>query len=168
LRTLLLDQTFFPVKIISWQRAMVLILTGRAEVVVEYEDKVIRSVNQNFPLPKILRLNAKHRTQRHVKFTRLNVYLRDKFTCQYCTERFKLKELTFDHVVPVSKGGRTTWKNIVTCCVKCNTKKGDLTLEKANMRLLKRPAPPNWSPYLCLRIRKDDPKEWREWFPASA
>lgn len=167
LRTLLLDNTFFPVKVITWQRAMVLLLTGRAEVVLEYRDKTIRSVNAQYSLPMILRLFSKHQTQRHVKFTRLNVYLRDRFTCQYCAKKFQINELTFDHVLPASRGGKTNWDNIVTSCAKCNTKKGNLTPQEAGMKLLKPVKPPQWSPMLCLRLRKDDPKEWFDWFPQN-
>ena len=77
MRTLVLDSTYFPVKIVGWQKAMILILTGRAEIVTEYEDNFIRTVSQSFQLPKILRLNNKHKAQRKVKFTRLNVFWRD-------------------------------------------------------------------------------------------
>ncbi|CBW26440.1 conserved hypothetical protein [Halobacteriovorax marinus SJ] len=165
MRTLLLDSTFFPVRIINWQKAMILLLTGRAEVVTEYDDKKIRSTSQSFSLPKILRLYNRHNTQRQVKFTRLNVYLRDDYTCQYCTKSFAFKELTFDHVIPVSKGGKTTWKNIVTCCKKCNSKKGAKTLKESGFQLMKPPKKPGWSATMCLRIKENDPSEWFMWLP---
>ncbi|OUR97326.1 hypothetical protein A9Q84_13460 [Halobacteriovorax marinus] len=167
MRTLLLDSTFFPVRIISWQKAMILLLTGRAEVVTEYDDKLIRSTTKSFMLPKILRLYNRHHNQRLVKFTRLNVYLRDDYTCQYCEIEFRFGELTFDHVNPVSKGGQTSWKNIVTCCKKCNSKKGAQTLKECGLRLKKVPEKPRWSATMCLRIKENDPQEWFQWLPAA-
>ena len=165
MQTLPLDSTFFPVRIINWQRAMILLLTGRAGVVTEYDDKLIRSTTQSLSLPKILRLFNRHNTQRHVKFTRLNVYLRDNYTCQYCTKPFAFKELTFDHVIPISKGGKTNWKNIVTCCKKCNTKKAAQTLKESGLKLMNKPKRPSWSATMCLKIKENDPSEWFQWCP---
>jgi 5-methylcytosine-specific restriction endonuclease McrA len=165
MRTLLLDSTFFPVRIISWQKAMILLLTGRAEVVTEYDDKHIRSTSKSFSLPKILRLHNKHHTRRQVKFTRLNVYLRDNYTCQYCYKHFRFSELTFDHVYPASKGGDTSWENIVTCCKKCNSDKGAKLLKETSFKLLNEPIKPKWSPVLCLRLKENDPQEWFQWMP---
>lgn len=165
MRTLLLDSTFFPVRIISWQKAMILLLTGRAEVVTEYDDKLIRSTTKSFTLPKILRLYNRHHSNRLVKFTRLNVYLRDDYTCQYCVKKFHFSELTFDHVKPVSKGGQTSWNNIVTCCKKCNTKKGAKSIKETGFKLLKTPEKPKWSATMCLRIKENDPIEWFHWLP---
>ncbi|TNE99822.1 MAG: HNH endonuclease [Deltaproteobacteria bacterium] len=167
MRTLLLDSTFFPVKIISWQKAMILLLTGRAEVVDEYDDFKIRSVTDSYNLPKILRLYNKHLSSKSVKFSRMNVYWRDNFKCQYCYKKFPTSHLTFDHVMPVSRGGGTSWQNVVTCCVRCNNKKANKTPQEAGMTLMKKPVMPKWSPQLCLRLKKDDPSEWTEWFPSK-
>jgi 5-methylcytosine-specific restriction endonuclease McrA len=167
MRTLVLDSTYFPVKIVGWQKAMILLITGRAEIVTEYEDSIIRSVSQSFQLPKILRLNNKHKAQKKVKFTRMNVFWRDAFKCQYCLIQLPANNLTFDHVVPSSKGGGTTWENVVTCCPGCNTKKGDKSLQQAGMKLYKKPIQPDWSPQLCLRLKVDDPVEWYDWLPQS-
>ena len=100
MRTLLLDCNYFPVKIISWQKAMILFLTERAEVVDAYEDKVIRSVSSSFKLPKVLRLFQTHKLSQNVKFTRMNVFFRDFFQCQYCSVKLPASELTFDHIIP--------------------------------------------------------------------
>ena len=164
MRTLLLDQTFFPVKIINWQKAMILFLTGRAEVLDVYEHLNIRSVSESFKLPKVLRLLKRHKNAKHVKFSRENVFIRDNFTCQYCYHQFKQKELTFDHVVPVSKNGPTTWENVVTACRPCNTKKGDKNLKDLNLRLKTKPQEPSWSPRYGPKIEKNDPKDWFNWF----
>jgi 5-methylcytosine-specific restriction endonuclease McrA len=165
MRTLLLDSTFFPVRVISWQKAIILLVTGRAEVVDEYEDKQIRSVSQSFTLPRILRLYNKHKSKRNVKFCRTNVYFRDLHKCQYCCQQFKASDLTFDHVVPQSKGGATSWENVVTCCVACNTTKAAKTPREAGMKLMKKPVMPDWSPQLCLKLKTNDPMEWTLWFP---
>jgi 5-methylcytosine-specific restriction endonuclease McrA len=167
MRTLLLDNSFFPVKIVGWQKAMILLITGRAEVIDEYPDRAIRSPAQNYQLPKILRLYNKHRSQKKVRFTRLNVYWRDKSTCQYCYKKHSLADLTFDHVIPISKGGQTNWENIVTACAACNTKKSNKTPKEARMRLLKVAVEPKWSPQLCLKLKEDDPQEWFDWFPGA-
>jgi 5-methylcytosine-specific restriction endonuclease McrA len=165
MRTLLLDCNYFPVKIISWQKAMVLFLSNRAELVDAYEDKLIRTVSKSFKLPKVLRLYQTHKLCRNVKFTRMNVFYRDNFQCQYCSIKLPANELTFDHVTPVSQNGKTNWDNVVTCCRDCNTKKGSKTLLDANMRLLKIPKKPRWSPELCLRLLDNDPAEWWDFFP---
>lgn len=165
MRTLLLDSTYFPVKIISWQRAMILLLTGRAEMILEYENMAIRTVNQSFSLPKILRLNSRHLSQKTPRFSRFNIFLRDRFTCQYCYQSFHARSLTLDHILPLSRGGPTTWENIVAACAECNTRKGSQTPREAGMQLLKEPRPPKWSPTLCLRIKEDDPEEWFQWLP---
>ncbi|MDD4972973.1 MAG: HNH endonuclease [Bacteriovorax sp.] len=165
MRTLLLDCNYFPVKIISWQKAMILFLTERAEVVDEYEDKLIRSVSTSYKLPKVLRLFQTHKISQNVKFSRMNVFFRDQFKCQYCEIQLAASELTFDHIIPVSQKGATNWENVVTCCKSCNTHKGSKTLKAANMKLLKVPKKPRWSPELCLRPLETDPVEWRNFFP---
>jgi 5-methylcytosine-specific restriction endonuclease McrA len=165
MRTLLLDCNYFPVKIISWQKAMILYLTERAEVVDHYEDKLIRTVSLSYKLPKVLQLFQTHKLSQNVKFTRMNVFYRDQFQCQYCSTRLPANELTFDHVVPVSQSGGTNWDNVVTCCKPCNTHKGSKTLKAANMKLLKTPKKPRWSPELCLRLLEGDPVEWWNFFP---
>lgn len=165
MRTLVLDSTFFPVKVVGWQKAMILLLTGRAEVVTEYGDKTIRSVSQSFNLPKILRLYNRHRAKRNVKFSRINVYYRDNFQCQYCACRPPADKLTFDHVLPASRGGKTSWENVVTSCAECNHKKANRTPKEAGIRLLKSPIMPKWSPQLCLKLKDTDPDEWYQWFP---
>ena len=168
MRALLLDSTYFPVRIVSWQKAMILVLTNRAEIVEEYPDKQIRTVSQKYNLPRIIKLFARHKNNQHVKFTRFNLFLRDNFQCQYCADKFPLHKLTFDHVIPQSKGGKTTWENVVACCHPCNLKKGSKTPEQVGMRLLRQPKQPSWSVQLCLKIRRDDPVEWHQWLPRSS
>jgi 5-methylcytosine-specific restriction endonuclease McrA len=165
MRTLLLDCNYFPVKIISWQKAMILLLSQRAEVIDEYQDKLIRSVSASYKLPKVLRLYQRHQLSLNVKFTRMNVFFRDSFQCQYCSIKLPVADLTFDHVVPVSKKGQTDWENVVTCCRPCNFRKGSKMLKASGLILLRIPKKPRWSPELCLRLSDDDPIEWWDFFP---
>lgn len=143
--TLLLNASYEPLKIISWQRAMVLTLTEKADILETYEGQGIRSADQSFPWPAVARLRSRVSwMNKGVRFSRINVYRRDEFTCQYCGTQFSPGKLTFDHVIPKSQGGRTNWKNIVTACVPCNQAKGAQTPEQAGMTLLKEPKAPRW------------------------
>lgn len=162
MRTLLIDCNYFPVKIISWQKAISLLVAQKAQSVEDYSDITIRSTSKKINLPKILRLESHHRVTFKVKFTRLNVFLRDDFSCQYCGRRQDQKELTFDHVIPVSKNGPTTWENVVTSCKLCNSKKGPKLLEDTNLKLMTPPKKPRWSPELCFNLGPNDPDEWYE------
>ncbi len=165
MRTLILDSSVYPVGIVGWEKAMVLLFTGRAQIVDVYAEIDIRSPSKSFKLPKILRLFARHMARKEVRFTRFNVFHRDDFSCQYCLGRFGMGDLTFDHVVPLSRGGKTCWENIVTCCRACNSQKGSKTLEEAGMKIAKWPGRPRWSPELCFKLKENDPEEWRSWIP---
>lgn len=139
---------------------MILFLTGRAEVLEEYQTLKIRSVSACFNLPKILRLFSPFKRQTQIKFCRENIYIRDKFKCQYCDIKLPRKQLTLDHVLPKSKGGQNTWKNLVTCCEKCNCRKGDKLLDNFHLNLNKIPIEPKWNPYMLIKITDEDPDEW--------
>ena len=109
---------------------------------IEEYSKEVHSVTFSVKLPSILRLlkYVKVRKSRIVKFSRANIYARDKYTCQYCNTPFSTEELTFDHVIPVSRGGTKSWENIVTACIDCNRRKGGLTPVEAGMKLIQKPA----------------------------
>ncbi len=164
MRTLVLDSTYYPVRIVNWQKAMILLFTDRAEIVTEYQDRRIAGVTNSFTLPKILRLYSRHKSEKKVRFSRQNLFWRDAFKCQYCLEIHSASLLTIDHVLPQSRGGKTSWENVVSACAPCNTKKGNKLPHEANMRLLKKPEQPKWSPQICLRLKEDDPEEWYQWF----
>ena len=102
-------------------------------------------------MPNAGRYRAK--AARRPAFTRFNVFLRDRFCCQYCNGDFATNELTFDHVVPKSRGGRTSWQNVVTACLHCNVKKGSRTPQQAHMPLLAVPYRPSWVEHLILSNR---------------
>jgi 5-methylcytosine-specific restriction endonuclease McrA len=132
-----------PQKIISWERAVVLVVLGKVDVIEEY-DETIRSPSLALLAPSVVRLKAGGRTQKQsVRFSRINVYARDGFRCQYCGAKKPMQELNYDHVVPRARGGKTDWDNIVTSCYACNDKKGGRSPEEAGMRLRKEPRKPS-------------------------
>jgi len=114
--------SYFPLSLLSWQDAVQAVFSERVSVVAEH-DAWARSPSTRIRLPSVVAL----RKLRRVAFTRFNVFLRDRFTCQYCGEVFASSALTFEHVTPRSRGGQTTWRNIVTACVPCNTRKASST-----------------------------------------
>lgn len=164
-RTLLLNATYEPLDVVHWQRAMTLWCQGKVEIV-ETHDKEVRAVTFSFKLPSVVRLfkYVRARKRPQVQFTRANIYTRDGYTCQYCQKEFDSKDLTFDHVIPVSQGGGKSWENIVTCCLTCNRKKGGQTPEEAGMTLLKKPIRPPYTAVfrVTLGIRKT-PESWADY-----
>ena len=162
-KALLLDSSYYPIQILDWKKAMVLFFTNRAEVV-EHHDRIkIRSTNESFKLPKVLRLYSSFKRYSRVKFNRTNVFMRDKFKCQYCGDRFNKEELTFDHVLPKSRGGRTSWQNIVTSCHDCNNRKADRTPEECGIRLIRKPCEPKWNPLMALKLSNAEFHLWGSW-----
>ncbi len=113
--------SYYPLSLWSWQDAIKAVFMDRVNIVSEY-DTVVRSPSFEMKLPSVVSLREYIKPSRHPAFTRFNVFLRDKFQCQYCGAHH---DLTFDHVVPRSKGGRTTWENVVAACAPCNLKKGN-------------------------------------------
>jgi 5-methylcytosine-specific restriction endonuclease McrA len=163
-RTLLLSQSYEPIKVISWQRAITLLSLGKVEVIEEY-DRDIRTVSVVIKMPAVVRLlQAFRRHKKPVKFSRVNIYARDKYRCQYCGKKAPMKELTYDHVMPRSRGGKTTWTNIVTCCYECNRSKANRTPREARMRLRKEPIQPKWVPAVSIRLSASSmPEAWRDY-----
>ena len=164
-KTLLLNTTYEPLSLIDWKKAITLVYLGKSEVLEEY-DRHIKTVSHAVKVPSVLRLNEKIPTKfiYNVKFSRPNVSLRDQYTCQYCGKIFKALDLTYDHVTPKSKGGPTSWNNIVTCCIPCNRKKDNLTLEQAHMVLIKKPVKPR---YLPLTKKQDMVSSWEKYIQSS-
>lgn len=162
--TLLLNATFEPLKVISWQRAMTLLVQDKVEIV-RTHDREVRAVTFSFKLPSVVRLLrfVKVRNAHAVKFSRANIYLRDDYTCQYCAHQFEPRDLTFDHVTPVAQGGRRAWDNIVTACSPCNSRKDNRTPEQAGMKLLRQPRRPSASSRYkaTIGIRRT-PDSWRD------
>jgi 5-methylcytosine-specific restriction endonuclease McrA len=165
-QTLLLNATYEPLKVVHWQKAMTLWCQGKVEIIASH-DREIRAVSFSLKLPSVIRLLRYVRIKKrfdYVPFSRANIYARDGYTCQYCAGKFPTQELTFDHVVPVSQGGRKDWENIVTACVSCNRRKGGRTPEEARMRLVKSPRRPDSAPAIRITIGlRHAPDSWRDY-----
>ncbi len=193
-KTLVLNRSYLAIHMVSVRRAFGLLYGERAEVVhvddgqfANYdfhawreicelwaEEKQphhnwIRAVNFEIRVPRVLRLLRYNRAPRRtLRLRRQNLFARDEHRCQYCGRSCATKELSFDHVVPRSRGGRTSWDNVVCCCLKCNVKKGGRTPREARMRLTREPRQPNHSPLLALKL--DNPKYeiWKVFLPGAS
>jgi 5-methylcytosine-specific restriction endonuclease McrA len=161
---LLLNITYEPLRIIDWKRAVTMLCLGKVEVIEEYS-RDIHSVSFTIRLPSVVRLlRMVKRPRTPVKFSRQNIYARDRYKCQYCGNRFSSEDLTYDHVIPKSRGGKTQWKNIVTCCIDCNRKKGGRIPSEASMRLIRKPKRPTWVPAIRITIGfREIPQTWRDY-----
>lgn len=165
-RVLVLNASYEPVRIVSWQRAFLLGFAEKVEVLEHYGDVFVHSVSQAFPVPSVIRMTRygfPTRLRRRVRFSRSHVFARDSFMCQYCSRELIEKELTLDHVVPVVLGGRTTWSNIVTCCTKCNQKKGAKTPQEVGFTLRRTPKEPQtgFLPDLVYYHEGSLPEAWK-------
>lgn len=161
---LLLNQDYSALTVCSVERAVILVLLRKAEMVEALPDRFVRSPSTRVPWPSIIRLKAFVRVPyKRVMLSRKNVLRRDKHRCQYCGNK---RDLTVDHVLPKSRGGRDTWENLVAACNRCNNRKGDRTPDEAGMPLARRPFRPSyvmfirdyvgtmqdaWKPYLFLQ-----------------
>jgi 5-methylcytosine-specific restriction endonuclease McrA len=130
--------SYFPLSLWPWQEAIKASFLDRVTIVAEY-DAVVRSPSTTFRLPSVVVLRDYVKPAVWPAFTRFNLFLRDEFSCQYCGAK---GEMTFDHVTPRSKGGRTTWTNVVAACGRCNLRKGDLTVRQAGLHLGRAPFQP--------------------------
>lgn len=160
-RTLLLTRGYQPLTVISWKRAIRMQILQKVEVVETYEREV-RSVRVAIKLPSVVRLvGAFALRPKHVKFSRQNVLARDRWRCQYCGEHRPANQLTLDHVIPRSRGGPTSWENIVTACKACNHQKAARTPKEAGLRLRKRPQRPHYLPFLAFLLGNQRvPRVW--------
>ena len=130
--------SYYPLSLWSWQDSIKSVFLDRVIIVSQY-DRIISSPSFSMKLPSVIALKSYIRPQSNPNFTRFNVFLRDKFMCQYCGSK---KELTFDHLLPRSKGGRTDWRNVVTACSSCNVKKGGRLFINSGMTLNQIPYQP--------------------------
>ena len=144
--------SYFPLSLWPWQEAIKAVYLKRVNVAAEYEE-VVRSEKLTLPLPSVIVLKNYVVPTKTVPFTRATLFLRDEFTCQYCG--YKGKDLTFDHVVPKSRGGKTRWDNVVAACQSCNLKKAAKTTSQAGFKLKKVPTKP--SPEVLLNKGKKFP-----------
>lgn len=131
--------SYFPLSLWSWQDAVRAVFSDKVDII-SYYDQKIHSPSFEMNIPSVISLKEYVKQDREVAFTRFNLFLRDGFECVYCGSK---KELTFDHVIPRSMGGKTNWENIVAACTSCNSKKGGRTPKQANMPLKFEPRRPN-------------------------
>ena len=134
--------SYFPLSLWSWQESVKAVFLERVNIVSEYE-QVVHSPSMALKLPSVICLKEYIPATRRPAFTRFNVFLRDHFSCQYCGARRPTHELTFDHLVPRSRGGRTIWENVVTACGSCNLRKGSRLPREAGMAPRLRPIAPS-------------------------
>ena len=127
--------SYFPLSLWGWQDVVKAVFLERVDIVQKYE-RIISSPSFKIELPSVIALKEYVHQARNPAFTRFNVFLRDKFTCQYCNKPFSATELTFDHVVPRSKGGKTNWENVVAACTKCNFYKANKMPDKMGIKPL--------------------------------
>jgi 5-methylcytosine-specific restriction endonuclease McrA len=165
IRTLLLDKNWQPIKLITWESAIKLLVSEKAQTVSEYTDQKVRSATKSFSIPAILRTNAvSQHNPAKVACTSSNVFVRDKNSCAYCGEKMVKSQLTVDHIVPLVQGGKWEWINLITACRPCNQRKGGRTPKQAGMNLLYKPKEPRWSIMFNIRLSKNDKVEyWRDY-----
>ncbi|MDH5681858.1 MAG: HNH endonuclease [Spirochaetota bacterium] len=169
MRVLLLNATYEPIKIISWQKTMILYFNHKVEILEEYNGNFIHSERLTFRVPAVVRLKKYVNIHKFLslRFSKENIFYRDQYTCAYCGRQFSKNYLTLDHVIPLSRGGKKTWKNIVTACYTCNNKKADKIPDQHGFKLLKNPVEPPVTMYLNFYIKLQSvPKEWETYLPA--
>lgn len=161
---LVLNASFEPLHIVTWQRALQLLFQGKVEVI-EESDHEVRTVRLTIKVPAVLRLLTYvpiARKREIVRFSRINIFIRDQHTCQYCGDKFHRTHLTLDHVIPIVQGGKKNWENIVTACKPCNQKKGGRTPAQAGFQLIKKPKQPTWLPAANLHMGiSRTPERWK-------
>jgi 5-methylcytosine-specific restriction endonuclease McrA len=166
METLVLSAGWEPLQVIPWQRAMTLMFMGKVEILEEYRDKHIRTVSVTLQMPAVVRFLKVLKThKRSVKFSRQNVYARDKGRCQYCGHIVPRHDATYDHVLPRAQGGTTRWENVVIACVDCNQRKANRTPVQAHMRMLSVPVKPKHLPGaegFMLTYKPGMPVEWTQ------
>ena len=180
---LVLNRLWQAVNTCSARRAFTLLYQGHAQVVsaddqnnflthdfhgwrdfsrINPESDMVRTISLNIRIPRIIVLLIFERLpKKEVKFTRHNVFERDKNTCQYCDKIFERVDLNLDHVLPRDRGGQTTWENIVCSCIPCNTRKGNRLPHEARMRLARKPKRPKWRPFINITFTNHHHDSWR-------
>ncbi|MCS6773267.1 MAG: HNH endonuclease [Anaerolineae bacterium] len=159
---LVLNATYEPLSVVSIARALHLVLENRAEVI-EASDAQIHSARMSLPVPQVIRLLHYVRVPHNLPLplSRRALLLRDNYTCQYCGAQPAREQLTIDHVIPRSRGGRTEWENVVIACAACNRRKGNRTPEEANMKLLRKPHRPRFWAMALLTMANNE--VWRKY-----
>jgi len=185
---LVLNRLWQAVNICTVRRAFCLLYEGHAQVVTETggsfntfafedwkdfsinapEEESVDTVSFKIKIPRVILLLFYERLpRREVKFTRKNIYERDGNRCQYCGKKFDSKNLNLDHVVPLARGGKTTWDNIVCSCLPCNTRKGGRSLNESGMKLIRKPRKPIWQTFVLIRFRSHMHESWKHFLDVA-
>ncbi|RLE10877.1 HNH endonuclease [Candidatus Aerophobetes bacterium] len=188
-KVLVLNKLWQVIDVCSVRRAICLLYLRHAQVVLkeggsfytfgfeEWRDfsqnsadngDVIRTITYKIKVPRVILLMIYDKLPpREVKFTRRNIYRRDKNTCQYCGKTFRPEELNIDHVVPLSRGGKDTWENVVCSCISCNLRKGNKTLKEAGMRLIRKPKKPEWGTFIKENLANIKEESWKSFLDVA-
>ncbi len=190
-RVLVLNRLWQAVNIVGVKRAFALLFQDNAKVIHSTDDdfhvlksdewidysvahppkddcECVNTVYYKIRIPSILILNYYDRLpMKEVKFTRQNLFERDKHTCQYCGRGFSHRDLNLDHVIPRDRGGKTSWENIVTSCLRCNTRKGNRLPHEAGLRLRGKPIRPKWRPFISFVIGPEFDESWQHFLKAT-
>ncbi len=178
-KVLMLNRSYLPIHVTSVRRAFSLLYQGLARAVneqyqtfdfaswsdlsVSVHDECVGLVSRGIRVPRVILLVSYDRVpKRQVRFSRFNIYARDDNTCQYCGRTFPRHELNLDHVIPRSKGGTSTWENVVCSCQACNRRKGGRSPQEAKITLLRKPYKPKWTPFMQQTFSLT---RYREWLP---
>jgi len=160
---LVLNQSYEPLNVCNTRRAVLLLLAGKAELM-ENGKGELHTPTMIFPLPSVIRLSYQvKRPIPYRKLSRREVFIRDRYTCQYCGK--ETRDLTLDHVVPKFRGGAHVWDNVVSACVPCNHRKAGRTPKEADMRLLRQPRAPSSNPYLFFYPFLTSHADWQKFIP---
>jgi 5-methylcytosine-specific restriction endonuclease McrA len=167
MRTLVLNAGYEPLAVVSFKRALILVLNNKATILAGSPDRQVHSAKQEFELPSVILLQRYVRVpgSRIVPVSRRGVLRRDGYRCAYCQRSAN----TIDHVQPKSRGGKDTWENLVACCLKCNNKKSDKTLEELGWQLPEQPRMPTGTAWMVRGAERIEP-QWDEFLalPSAA
>ena len=185
-QVLVLNKSWVAVQVASARRALSLLYQGLARAVhpldyslYDFEDwcelsrfvesgQFVHTVTLRIRVPEVILLRGFNGFVRHeVRFSRRNIFERDKNTCQYCGKRTPKADLTLDHVIPRSRGGYDAWENLVLACMGCNVKKANRTPEEARMPLIRKPVKPAWLPQLGTRIPNSQLMSWQRFIDTA-
>jgi len=176
-QVLVLNRVFQAIQVTSVRRAITLLYKGQvkavapdyttydfgnwADIPVQPADHFIATPNSAILVPHVVQLLRFEKVPRQeIKFSRANIYLRDRNRCQYCGHKFSSSELSLDHVIPISRGGKSTWENVVCACLRCNVKKGNRLPSECGLQMIRPPVRPRWHPLHRLQGRRF-PEVWK-------
>ena len=161
-KILLLNSDYRPLRFVTWQRGLKLMHREKVDIISQWEGVNVRSCTRAITLPSTLRLKAHVKYYRgKVKFSKKIIKIRDNFRCQYCGKRGERSKLTIDHIIPVSRGGQSTFENCVCACYSCNNKKNNHLLSETSMTLLMPPRTPSYDIYYGLFPSSIHHPDWR-------